>query len=118
MSTATMMPQSTVPTFEAVGPSPKASAKRPPVPVVEALMALPFVVAIVALAPVVTVTNPAAAFVANAVMPFPFDLNLLPSSKDLAGIEVYAGAATAPPQFASNGLGASCGVVLIWTRDR
>ena len=61
---------------------------------------------------------PMTVFVDRVPMPFPFDLNLLPSSKDLAGIEVYAGAATAPPQFASNGLGASCGVVLIWTRDR
>jgi hypothetical protein len=34
--------------------------------------------------------------------------------KEIAGIEVYAGPATIPPQFA--GGRSSCGVVLIWTR--
>lgn len=38
----------------------------------------------------------------------------LPIPKDIAAIEVYAGPATIPPQFA--GGRASCGVVLIWTR--
>ncbi|MEO7083501.1 MAG: carboxypeptidase-like regulatory domain-containing protein [Gemmatimonadaceae bacterium] len=47
-------------------------------------------------------------------LPSPFDLDLLPSPKDLAGIEVYSGASTIPPMFA--GYNRGCGVILIWTR--
>jgi hypothetical protein len=48
-------------------------------------------------------------------LPSPFNLDLLPSPKELAGIEVYNGAATIPPQF--NGFNRGCGVILVWTRD-
>ncbi|HEY4217354.1 MAG TPA: carboxypeptidase regulatory-like domain-containing protein [Gemmatimonadaceae bacterium] len=48
-------------------------------------------------------------------LPTPFNLDLLPSPKQLAGIEIYSGPATIPPQFA--GPNTSCGVVLVWTRD-
>jgi hypothetical protein len=47
-------------------------------------------------------------------LPTPFNLDLLPSPKDLYGIEVYAGASTIPPQFAGPNRG--CGVVLVWTK--
>jgi hypothetical protein len=55
-------------------------------------------------------------FVDNVMMPTPFNLDLLPTPKDLQGIEVYAGAATVPAQFA--GLNRGCGVMLVWTKDR
>ena len=45
----------------------------------------------------------------------PYNLELLPSPKELAGIEVYAGPATIPLQF--KGYDRSCGVILVWTRD-
>ena len=48
-------------------------------------------------------------------LPTPFNLDLLPSPKEIAGIEVYAGAATIPPQF--NGFNRGCGVIIVWTRD-
>ena len=48
-------------------------------------------------------------------LPTPFNLDLLPPPKDLAGIEVYAGSATIPPQF--NGYNRGCGVILVWTKD-
>ena len=48
-------------------------------------------------------------------MPTPFNLDLLPPPKDIAGIEVYSGPSTVPPQFA--GYGRSCGVILVWTRE-
>lgn len=48
-------------------------------------------------------------------LPTPFNLDLLPSPKEIAGIEVYAGAATIPPQF--SGYNRGCGVILVWTRD-
>jgi hypothetical protein len=48
-------------------------------------------------------------------LPTPFNLDLLPPPKELAGIEIYSGPATIPPQFA--GTNTSCGVVLVWTRD-
>ncbi|HMA25917.1 MAG: carboxypeptidase regulatory-like domain-containing protein [Gemmatimonas sp.] len=48
-------------------------------------------------------------------LPNPFNLDLLPSPKDLAGIEVYPGSATIPPQF--NGFDRGCGVILVWTKD-
>ena len=48
-------------------------------------------------------------------LPSPFNLELLPPPRDLAGIEVYAGPATIPPQF--NGYNRGCGVILVWTKD-
>lgn len=48
-------------------------------------------------------------------MPTPFNLDLLPSPRNLAGIEVYSGPATIPPQF--NGFNRGCGLILIWTKD-
>ncbi|MEP6621131.1 MAG: carboxypeptidase regulatory-like domain-containing protein [bacterium] len=41
------------------------------------------------------------------------DINL-PSAKDIAGIELYSGAATAPLQYARLSM---CGVILIWKSD-
>lgn len=52
----------------------------------------------------------------NVPMPPRFPLELLPTPKEIAGIEVYDGPATVPPQF--NGLDRRCGMVLIWTKDR
>ncbi|MEO7997381.1 MAG: carboxypeptidase regulatory-like domain-containing protein [Gemmatimonadaceae bacterium] len=49
------------------------------------------------------------------VLPRNFDLELLPPPKQLAGIEVYEGAATIPPQF--GGADRSCGLIAVWTRD-
>ena len=51
----------------------------------------------------------------NVPMPAPFNLDLLPSPRDLMGIEVYAGPSTIPPQFA--GLNRGCGIILVWTKD-
>jgi carboxypeptidase family protein len=48
-------------------------------------------------------------------MPTGFDLDWLPSPRNLAGIEVYAGPATIPLQYKS--LDRGCGVILIWTKD-
>lgn len=48
-------------------------------------------------------------------LPNPFDLDLLPPPRDIAGIEVYSGAATIPPQF--NGYDRGCGVILVWSKD-
>jgi hypothetical protein len=48
-------------------------------------------------------------------LPTPFNLDLLPSPKEIAAIEVYAGSATIPPQF--SGYNRGCGVILVWTRD-
>jgi hypothetical protein len=48
-------------------------------------------------------------------LPSPFNLDLLPAPREIAGIEVYSGAATIPPQF--NGYDRGCGVILIWTKD-
>ena len=45
----------------------------------------------------------------------PFDLNLIQVS-DLAGAEFYAGGASLPVQFSPTGT--SCGVLLLWTRER
>jgi hypothetical protein len=47
-------------------------------------------------------------------LPTPFNLDLLPSPRELAGIEVYAGPSTVPPQFAGPNRG--CGVILVWTK--
>jgi Carboxypeptidase regulatory-like domain/TonB-dependent Receptor Plug Domain len=49
----------------------------------------------------------------------PFDLNLLPSPKEIMGVEVYSGPASVP-QWLPNGpvsSGHNCGVILVWTRD-
>jgi hypothetical protein len=54
-------------------------------------------------------------FVDNIAMPTPFNLDLLPSPRNLMGIEVYNGAATMPPQF--SGMNRGCGVILVWTKD-
>ena len=45
----------------------------------------------------------------------PFDLNTINVS-DLAGAEFYAGGASVPVQY--NATGTSCGVLLLWTRER
>jgi hypothetical protein len=42
------------------------------------------------------------------------NLDLLPSPRDMAGIEVYPGPATIPAQYFTTG---ACGLVLIWTKD-
>lgn len=49
------------------------------------------------------------------ILPGNFNLDLLPSPKQIAGIEVYAGPATIPPQF--GGGDRRCGLVAVWTRD-
>jgi hypothetical protein len=49
------------------------------------------------------------------VLPRFFNLDLLPPPKQLAGIEVYSGAATIPPQF--GGPDRRCGLILVWTRE-
>ena len=54
-------------------------------------------------------------YVDNVPMPAPFNLDLLPSPRDIAGIEVYAGNATMPIQYA--GLSRGCGIILVWTKD-
>lgn len=51
----------------------------------------------------------------NVPMPPRFPLELLPTPREIAGIEVYDGPATVPPQF--NGLDRRCGMVLVWTKD-
>jgi len=48
-------------------------------------------------------------------MPPRFPLELLPNPKEIAGIEIYSGAATVPPQF--SGADRRCGMILVWTRD-
>ena len=48
------------------------------------------------------------------VLPRFFDLELLPSPKQVAGVEVYSGPATVPPQF--GGPDRRCGVIAVWTR--
>ena len=58
---------------------------------------------------------PMMVYVDQVPMPTPFNLDLLPSPKDLGGIEVYSGASTIPPQFSGTNRG--CGVILVWTRD-
>jgi hypothetical protein len=57
---------------------------------------------------------PMAIVVDDVPMPTPFDLDWLPSPRDLAGVEVYAGAATIPLQFKS--LDRGCGLIMIWTK--
>ena len=58
---------------------------------------------------------PMSVFVDNIAMPTPFNLDLLPSPRNLMGIEVYNGPSTVPPQF--SGMNRGCGVILIWTKD-
>jgi len=48
-------------------------------------------------------------------LPAPFNLDLLPPPRDIAGIEVYAGASTIPPMF--SGFDRGCGVILVWSKD-
>lgn len=48
-------------------------------------------------------------------LPSPFNLDLLPTPRDIGGIEVYAGAATIPLQFA--GFNRGCGIIMVWTKD-
>jgi hypothetical protein len=48
-------------------------------------------------------------------MPPRFPLELLPTPREIAGFEIYAGAATVPVQF--SGLDRRCGMILVWTRD-
>ena len=48
-------------------------------------------------------------------MPTPFDLEELPSPKELLGMEVYASAASVPVQYAK--FGSTCGAILVWTKD-
>jgi hypothetical protein len=54
-------------------------------------------------------------YVDNVPMPAPFNLDLLPSPREMAGIEVYAGNATMPIQYAN--LKNMCGIILVWTKD-
>lgn len=49
------------------------------------------------------------------ILPRNFNLDLLPPPKQIAGIEVYSGAASVPPQF--GGADRRCGVIAVWTRD-
>jgi hypothetical protein len=49
------------------------------------------------------------------ILPRNFNLDLLPSPKQIAGVEVYSGPATVPPQF--GGPDRRCGVMAVWTRD-
>jgi len=49
------------------------------------------------------------------ILPRNFNLELLPPPKQIAGIEVYTGPASIPPQF--GGVDRRCGVVAVWTRD-
>jgi hypothetical protein len=44
------------------------------------------------------------------------NLDLLPSPKELAGVEVYLGAATIPLPYKRLD-GATCGLIMIWTRE-
>ena len=58
---------------------------------------------------------PMTVYLDQVALPTPFNLELLPPPKDLAGIEVYAGSSTTPPQF--SGYNRGCGVILVWTKD-
>jgi hypothetical protein len=59
---------------------------------------------------------PMTVFLDGMPLPNPFNLDLLPSPREIVGIETYAGSATIPPQF--NGPDRGCGVILVWTRER
>jgi len=58
---------------------------------------------------------PMTVYLDNIALPTPFNLDLLPSPKDLGAIEVYSGTSTTPPHFA--GFDKGCGVILLWSRD-
>lgn len=58
---------------------------------------------------------PMTVFLDQVPMPTPFNLDLLPSPKNIAGIEVYGGSATIPMQY--SGMNRGCGVILVWTKD-
>jgi len=45
----------------------------------------------------------------------PLALDHLIQTREIAAIEIYPGASSVPPQF--NGPSASCGVLVLWTRD-
>lgn len=55
-------------------------------------------------------------FLDGMVQPMPYDLNNLPRPVDIAGIEIYAGAATIPLQYKRLSRGSMCGIILVWTR--
>ena len=46
--------------------------------------------------------------------PVPANLDLLPSPKEIVGVEFYDAMGTVPPEYSRYGVG--CGVLLIWTR--
>lgn len=48
-------------------------------------------------------------------LPSGFPMELLPSPRDVAGVEIYSGPATVPMQF--GGQDKRCGMVLVWTKD-
>ena len=48
-------------------------------------------------------------------LPSKFNLDLLPSPKQIAGMEIYSGPATVPPQFGGNDR--RCGLIAVWTRE-
>jgi hypothetical protein len=58
---------------------------------------------------------PMAVYLDQVPLPTPFNLDLLPSPKDLGGIEVYSGPSTIPVQF--SGLNRGCGVILVWSKE-
>ena len=49
------------------------------------------------------------------VLPRFFNLDLLPPPRQIAGIEIYSGPATTPPEF--SGPDRRCGIIAVWTRD-
>jgi hypothetical protein len=57
---------------------------------------------------------PLTVLVDDVALPTPFDLDLLPAPSTVAGIEVYAGAATVPTRYAAYNRG--CGIALVWTK--
>lgn len=57
---------------------------------------------------------PMTVYIDQVPMPTPFNLDLLPTPKSIAGIEVYGGSATIPPQYSGPNRG--CGVILVWTK--
>lgn len=48
-------------------------------------------------------------------MPSGIPLNMLPRTDEISGIEVYAGPATVPAQFAMGGV--VCGAIIFWTKS-
>lgn len=50
----------------------------------------------------------------NVPMPPRFPLEMLPTPREIAGIEVYSGPASVPAQF--SGLDRRCGMIIVWTR--